>query len=33
MKTHLVLTALAFAVLALALGAWVVQGLRRPAFA
>jgi hypothetical protein len=30
MKTNLVLTILAFAVLALALGGWVVQSLRRP---
>jgi hypothetical protein len=30
MKTHFLLTALAFAVLALALGGWVVQSLRRP---
>jgi hypothetical protein len=31
MKTHLILTALAFAVLALAFGGWLVQSLRRPA--
>jgi hypothetical protein len=30
MKQHLVLTALAFAVLALALAGWLVQGVRRP---
>jgi len=30
MKTHLLLSALAFAVLALALGGWIVQSLRRP---
>jgi len=29
MKTNALLTALAFAVLALALGGWVVQGVRR----
>jgi hypothetical protein len=30
MKTNLLLTVLAFAVLVLALGGWVVQSLRRP---
>jgi hypothetical protein len=30
MKTNVVLTVLAFAVLALALGGWVVQSLRHP---
>jgi hypothetical protein len=30
MKQHFLITALAFAVLALALGGWLVQSVRRP---
>jgi hypothetical protein len=30
MRQHFLITALAFAVLALALGGWLVQGVRRP---